>query len=42
MIFLIFRVSIRDNSLAGNERAFEQEHALGELVEKLLVMCLKA
>lgn len=42
MIFLIFKVSIHHNSLAGNETAFEQECALGELVEKLFVTSLKA
>lgn len=40
MIFL--KVSIRDNSLAENERALEQGCALGELVEKLFVTWLKA
>lgn len=42
MIFLIFKASIHDNSFAGNETAFEQDYALGELVEKLFVTWLKA
>lgn len=41
MIFLIFKVSIRDNSLAENETVLEQGCALGELAEKLFVTWLK-
>lgn len=42
MIFLIFKVSIRDNSSAGNETVFETERALGEVVAKGFVTWLKA
>jgi len=42
MIFLIFKASIRDNSLAGNETAFEQRGALGEAVAKLFLTWLTA